>query len=74
MNKRNINLKKLKKDIAKKSLEELDDLCNTFLIFSLATKDNEYCVKDMRKACNMIIGELRRRGVTDEEDLTWEDE
>ncbi|MER2010513.1 MAG: hypothetical protein ABS939_24065 [Psychrobacillus sp.] len=66
-----INFQALEKSLKHKSLDELDDMCVTFMIYGHNTPDNKYYYKDMQKACNMIIRELIKRGRDEEEEIQW---
>lgn len=65
-----INFHRLQKDLKNKNIDELDDMCMTFMIHGYDAPDNKYYYKDMQKACNIVIRELIRRGM-DEEEIVW---
>jgi hypothetical protein len=68
--KKRIDLKLLKKDIPTMSDEKIDEIGNVFLIYSFDCHTNPFHIDDCRKAINMCIREMKKRGY-DEEELTW---
>lgn len=52
----------------------VDDLKNLYVLFFVFSYDENYVKSDMRKACNTIVSELRKRGFEDEKFLRLEED
>lgn len=72
--KHRINIDLVKRDLKFLNDEQVNEICGGFLLQSFDLPNNEYNFKDCRKAVNLCIEELQRRGYEDEVLLTWGDD
>ncbi len=71
--KQRVDLTLLKSDVQTKSDEEINELILPFLLHCYPREDNHYNYKDCRKAVNICIRELIKRGYEEEEIIEWSD-